>query len=305
MRKRDKQLLVVIIALIMMLLVVIAGVIIYLNSDSNEKKKDDLGKNDIIVSTENSSVPENNNYNQILSEGLEIETVVGTLYFSEEFEECLKIDNLTENDYSKIKVYMTIHEDKRLFDFYIGTSDEESVYIGKTSKGGKLYDVFVNMPQLEFSDEWSEEEKQYAYIVQEEMNQLIWQLELVQEGSGLNVTEEVEEIVIKSENMDFVYSGNWKDEIKTVDKGEIVEFWAILPGYEEIHLFDVTLNGSGDVLGSIITEGEEIEIGVIIHILELDDSLSEEDKAKICSMQEDVNIIIENLYEDENFVPKK
>ena len=305
MRKTDNQLLVVIIALIMMLLVVIAGVIIYLNSDSNEKEKGDSGKNDIIVSTETSSVTENNNYNQILSEGIEIETVVGTLYFSEEFEECLRIDNLTENDYSKIKVYMTIHEDKRLFDFYIGTSDEESVYIGKTSKGGKLYDVFVNMPKLEFSDEWTEEEKQYAYIVQEEMNQLIWQLEFVQEGPKSNVTEEVEEVVIKSENMDFIYSGNWKDEIKTVDKGEIVEFWAALPGYEDIHLFDVTFNGSGDVLGSITTEGKEIEIGVIIHILELDDSLSEEDEAKICSMQEDVNVIMENLYEDENFVPKK
>lgn len=299
MNKRDKQLLVIIIALVMMLLVVIAGVIIYLNSDSNEK--DDSGNKqikDILVN--------DNNDEEALTEGIEIDTVAGVLLFSKKYGEYADIKKIDGKDYTEIKISAKFpSKTVSVFDFNIGKSGEDFVYLGKCfGQDGKNYGIYVRTYEPESSGNWTEEENRLLCMMQEEINQFIWQLDYIYEDIPEENVDQKEQI-IKTDYVDFVYTNSWKEEVEIVNSNDVVEFWANVANQEKIHLFDITFNGSGDILGEIVSTSKgKAEVGIVIYDIYSESVSDEIDIDKILAMQESVNTIIENIYQNENFTPK-
>ena len=309
MSKRDKQLLVIIIALVMMLIVMLIGVLVYFGSGEERKPSE----NKIYITNENpdsiiEKEPVSGMKDEILTEGLEVNTVAGTLFFSEKYSDYVRIEENSTEKYTEIKVLAVIpgKEEIDVFDFNVGIGSDEHVFLGKArGEDGNVYDIYVRTYEMDFSGDWTVEEKQMVQAIQEEINQFIWQIEIIGDTPGNNGEDKAENIVIKTDYIELIYSGNWGKKLKVEQKDKVVRFGASFGNHDEMHLFDITFDGSGDVLGEMIIGDEKIEIGVIVYGLEFDSSWNEKEKSKVVSMQEDMNVIIDNLYKNESFVPKQ
>lgn len=97
---------------------------------------------------------------------------------------------------------------------------------------------------------------------------------------------------IKTSVTTFLYPSKWKDLVTIDNKSDRVVFL-----YKEEKLFELVFdNCDGTLLGTY----KDTPIYVISYTID-DEKYSEEEYHDICSMQYDVNVIIEHLSTDENF----
>lgn len=104
-----------------------------------------------------------------------------------------------------------------------------------------------------------------------------------------------------------VFPDKWKDyvETKIVKKNdcETVEFWFRSSNKEKVHVFDILFGGDGYFVGVIkLSDSEEIYVHVESYGYELNDKWSNEDKAILSGIENDINFLLENLSSLENFV---
>lgn len=125
-------------------------------------------------------------------------------------------------------------------------------------------------------------------------------------NNGTKVTEELdilkEGYAIKTPVGDLYYPETWKDSIKeniNKEDGYSSTIYGLI-GDKEIEIFTLYIgadNASGHYFGTI--KGDKVYIDIVE--FEPDNSWEKEEKQMIYDMQEDVNYIIEQLYEHPDF----
>ena len=164
MSKRDKQLLVVIIALVLMLVVVVVGVIIALGGNDQEQKENPQGTQITISREEQQKQPETESNapadnTDVLTEGIEISTPCGAVFYPQEWEDFLNVETAEEKGGTKISFFAVIEgkEKKPLFDLYFGIM--EGIRLGTVKGNGKTTELYYEFYNPEFDNSWSKEEK--------------------------------------------------------------------------------------------------------------------------------------------------
>lgn len=110
---------------------------------------------------------------------------------------------------------------------------------------------------------------------------------------------------IETPYVELNYPEYWKKQVRVEqveDSVYTVQFYGILEGKEEQHMFDIVFGGDeGTPIGYVESNGEEIVVNVVSYSLNLDESWSEEETTTLYTMQEDINYIIWSLEESKDF----
>ena len=95
-----------------------------------------------------------------------------------------------------------------------------------------------------------------------------------------------------------------KIEVKYVeDEGYKVEFYGLVKNKHEKHLFDVCFNSDyGTLIGYIETDKDIVNISIDVMEIEFSDDFKQEEINEIYTLQEQMNFIIENLTNNNNYV---
>lgn len=122
------------------------------------------------------------------------------------------------------------------------------------------------------------------------------------EESAELYSEDVKAFKIETPYCDLLYPEKWKNivetEIVSVDGVEEVQFWAKLEGKDKVHLFDIIFGGESNEVGTLeIEDGEAVTVNVVSYEFEEDDSWTEDEKEIIYSLLEDINYILLQLEE--------
>ena len=101
----------------------------------------------------------------------------------------------------------------------------------------------------------------------------------------------------------------WKEylQVKMQDEESyIVQFYGKIGNNKKQHLFDISFGGKeGTTIGYYTNKKEIININVIGKECNKQEEMTEEDFAKICGMQEDVNFLIGMIDKENNFTTEK
>lgn len=119
-------------------------------------------------------------------------------------------------------------------------------------------------------------------------------------------TEDIEDFSIVTSYGDLLFPKVWKEyivvEVKKEDDREVVEFWVEFKDKEKVHIFDILFGGEGYKVGTIeISESEEIEVFIKSYSYDLDASWSDEDKKILAAIEYDVNYLLENMKNLDNY----
>lgn len=121
-----------------------------------------------------------------------------------------------------------------------------------------------------------------------------------------DVQEAVASYEIETDYCKLYFPESWKEQIKvkyTEEAGYKAEFYGLIDGKEEKHLFDVCFNSDDGVLLGYLKDNEEIiNISIDMNELEFDDTWTQEEVDQIYAMQEDMNFLMESLSEIENYI---
>lgn len=115
------------------------------------------------------------------------------------------------------------------------------------------------------------------------------------ETNNLMIDEEIETYIIETKNVDMKYPKRWEDKVSIENpKENCIRFVA-----DGIAIFDIFLNSDeGEVLGTL--NKPEVNLVLSVKMYELDSENENYNDHLI--MQEDINVILENLGKDYNFV---
>lgn len=305
MRTREKQLLVIIIALVLALVVVLIGVFAYLNSENKE-----TGGKEITISAANSGadgtgfepedVPKEESSEGVLTDGIEIETPCGKLFYPEKWEEYFETET-TEDPYTVI-FYSNVgsHEKIRIFDITFGAGTGE--YYGNVkSREGTVYPIYTKVYTFADLSGWDENEKEILENMQEDINRVLDQLELTDEKPE-NAGDDLE---IKVGGIVFNYPQVWKEWLETEEFEDGIKLYAKVGNHKREPLFDIVLSTEGEVpVGEMKTgNGKTTDITMDIYDPVFDESWSEEEKQIVLAMGEEMNYVVAKLSENKNFVP--
>ena len=129
--------------------------------------------------------------------------------------------------------------------------------------------------------------------------------ELDNVGNSANVIEE-KGFEISTPYGPLYYPEKWKEFVR-IEETEATEyklqFWALIDGHEEQHLFDIVYEGKGEnFLGYIHDKnGDKVSVHMECFDINISEEWSKEQKEQLFAMQEDVNYIIDRLQENEKF----
>ena len=124
-------------------------------------------------------------------------------------------------------------------------------------------------------------------------------------GNSTNGMEDA--IEIKTPYCELYYPDKWEDQVRIekYDDAEayVIDFYGTVGAHDEQKLFTLVFNGDEGVAIGYINQknGERISFGIESYETESFDGLTEEERLDLCSMQEDVNFILENLMALEKF----
>ena len=119
-------------------------------------------------------------------------------------------------------------------------------------------------------------------------------------------SEDTKAFTIKSSYCDLSYPEAWENVLHTEviqdGENETIEFWAALEGKEKVHLFDVAF-GDGDYeVGTLeMADGKAVAVHIISYSFTPDETWTEEETNQIYTMLEDINYILFQLEEMENY----
>ena len=235
----------------------------------------------------------------------EIVTPYLTLYYPDALTDHLVVVKLPGEPYT-LEFYALLEgkPEQRLFDLCLGGNGN----LGMVSTGSGEIPVGMTIYPFQPDKFWSQGEVDTILAMQDAANTLLEQLPMVQEPeeTGAPVISEitpdsnvVNYMSFRTPYCTLYYPVAWQDQIR-VDQVEkevcIVRFYGCVAGKGEKLLFSVIFGGDeGEQIGALMTDRDEL-ITVNIQMEELLlPGWSEEDKAEIYSMQEDVNQLIAKL----------
>ena len=297
----------VIVAITIVIFLLFAGgvTLILINSTKNKKtntstmetqqeseiqKESNDGETETVEETEESIVP------------FSIETKYGNLYYPNKWENVVRTE-ISEAESYEILFYATIEgkEDIHIFDV---TFNGDGVEVDKrVTEDGETLSICVVSYDLDLDDSWKDTEKEIVYAMCEDINYLIGQLdEIGKSYYKQQIDAEIEgDFEISTDYGVLYYPKQWEEKIYTeINKDETytVSFFADFEDKEKIHLFDVVFDGNGDSVGEIeLDNGDIVTVCIESYELNLDESWTEDEENDIYVMMEDVNYLLNKLFE--------
>lgn len=111
---------------------------------------------------------------------------------------------------------------------------------------------------------------------------------------NINTDETIKTYKIETEVFDMKYPKRWENKVSIEQSNNCISFVA-----DETHLFDIMFNSDeGEVLGTIKKKDANIVLSVKMYELDVENKNFDD----YTIMQEDINIILDNLEKDYNFV---
>lgn len=119
--------------------------------------------------------------------------------------------------------------------------------------------------------------------------------------------EEISDFGISTSYGDLVFPKEWEKYIETeiiVEEDiETVQFWVSVEGKEKLHVFDISFGGEGLKLGSITNNSNEVvNVCIMSYTYEIDDTWSDQDIEILKSIEHDINYLIEELQNLDNYI---
>ncbi len=238
-----------------------------------------------------------------------IKTPVGDFAVSEAFR-----DNITASEERNesgyfASVYGNTDSGKqtKLFTLCVGTESAEGYLVGYVDG----IPVSVIVEELSLGGEWSHEDAELMYILQDEVNHIIMQINAL-EGFSKELIMDDEQIdtegdytLAKTPVGDILFAKKWRSTVRVsttaVQKGQI--FTVIgKTGSGEIELFAFAF-GCGEGEGVLLGVVGGYDVRVDIDELSFGRTWSEADKSLMQTVQNEVNSIIMQFYEMDGFVP--
>lgn len=257
--------------------------------------------------TEQLSLTKEAEKQEAVRQDVSVDTPYGKLSCSGTWNGTLRIE-LQDGDYYSIAAYGLLEgkPEMHLFEIIIGGSGE--TLAGQIEKSGKIFDVYLTVPDLAIDESWTETERGQIYGMQSTVNTFAEQILAAGKKSEAGKTEQVtveedaEDILIRTSYGVWRYPVKWKDNLRTksnTTNGYAVSFYARIEGKTEVRLFDIIVGGSGgDYVGAISIGANSGELYIVSYDVSPDENLTEEELAMIYSMQEDVNYTFEKMEED-------
>ena len=207
-----------------------------------------------------------------------VQTGLGVFTYMDEWNSGLRI---TEAN-GQIVGYGTVEgkPEQKLFVISVGGTGKNPVGFYTDTNGCQL-PVFLETEELSDSGEWTVEEQQALYGMQNVLNDILEQLNLTNEQQMV----EVEDVTVVTSYGVLVYPGQFDGKLRIdqdENNGYRLSAFAVMEGKSEIHLFDLLVGIAGDVYAGTLS-GQDVYINV--PDLVLDDTWTETEFAEIYGMQ--------------------
>ncbi len=213
-----------------------------------------------------------------------VETPCGTLYLPDNWDMPIQ----TQTTLGDPMVISFWAEDVKLYELTFSEAPGEAVGMVNT-EDGPIY-VGMRIPPLDG-------EANLLLAMQESVNDLLAQLPLMPVPETPAETQPVEEVLVETPYGVLRFPGKWRDCLMTEQDESLVDFYAVLPGREPVLLFTVAFGTSNGHLSGVLTaeNGNQTDIAIVIHALELTGEWTDGEQDTIFAMQEDTNYLLAAL----------
>ena len=321
-KTKGRAVLIALVCVLSLLLVGLVGFVIYMEAGARQEPASDAAtgttqasatalpetqttETSVDVSTEPTGILPEQEESMAPAEVLSdcpINTPWGTLYYPGEYREWLTVENRQTPVYTVCFAARVGEKEYPLFDLCFGGDQGDSIGIAVDAQG-KPVQVKAQMHTLTIPAEMSGADAQILYGMQESVSYLAAQLEKPGEMST-----EPQDIVIETPFCNLLLPGKWEKqvrlEIRETD-GYAVCFLGTAGSRENIPLFDIILDGTGEeFLGTVLLEGD-MEIAVFCNTYEIEPGpdWSREERDLAFSLMEIINDVLDGLKRLDNFVP--
>ncbi|MBR3611444.1 MAG: hypothetical protein IKL57_08330 [Oscillospiraceae bacterium] len=307
MSSRDKKFLIIIGALVLALVAVVIIVVVSFTGENSEEGQNPQSGQIVITDNNQNSQngeegkKENNtpvNNPDILTEGTEVSTPCGIVFYPGEWEDHVEVENIKKDNGETIRFFAKIEGKEKIALFDLNFGIAEGNRLGSVKAGEKKIDLYCVVYESDFKGEWSEEEKNIVYSMQEGFNNITAQLEI-----DTSVSEAVDpsgnKVKIKTPYGTINFPGEWEEYLVTeVDStGDYtVKFYAEIDG-KKFGLFDFIFGAESDSsFGKVkADDGSEAWLNVTVHEFVPDDETESSTEDIVYGMQEAFNDIAEDL----------
>ena len=249
-----------------------------------------------------------------------VDTPFGIMFYPGDRAQNLRIVHSEEEAYT-VTFYADIdsYPEQMLFSFSFGLAREDAQWV-RTLENGNVVGVDVVFGALQLED-WDDEARQLALVMQEAVNELMYQLELKAvehtaeeetapvetEGAGENpievtISQQTQQIpegdfLVDTSYGQLKYPEKWRSYVWVDQDERVFSFYAKIGGHEDILLFRILFDSTeGVALGAVAdNSGKMVSVNLLMYELVDGEDWTENEKNLFYAMQEDVNFLIEAL----------
>lgn len=240
----------------------------------------------------------------------------GTLVYPGEWAAFLRTE-IIEEDGCRVEFYADLESGKTqpLFSLTFGSFKNGPIGMIATPNGEKV-NVYLDVTDFIPDSTWTDSEIVIVSSMQEALNDVLEKLNILQiqvvtpqepptateppETTALPKEEPTGDMALDTPYCVLRFPSRWAENLLTeVEKadGYSVHFYGKFGSYEKQRLFTVHFGGSaGAFFGKVKdADGNMVEVRISAYELNLDESWSSEESARIYAMQEDLNYLLDNL----------
>lgn len=248
-------------------------------------------------------------------EDVEVQTTYCKLFYSGQWADSIRTERITRDFTETILFYGTAEgKEAVLFAVYFAGTTDNSYPVGVYSTvDGLMVDISAEIFELEAGG-WTDTGFDQICAMQEQVNYVIEKLEgIIHKEPVIQLPEATEpvceDVDVQTTYCKLYYSGQWAGSIRTEhilgDFTETVLFYGTAEG-KETALFAVYFADATDnsfPVGAYLAT-DDLMVDISIEIFELENTgWTNNGFYQICTMQEQVNYLIEKLLETEGFTP--
>lgn len=215
-----------------------------------------------------------------------IETPYGNILYPIQWRESLRF-RVTGEDATAVEFLAALKDTEiPLFDLYFNSQEGEQ--LGFFADAGDWIRMGVTIHEIIPSDSWSEEDREMVLAMQDALNEVLSQFALVEEP-------EVKALTLETPFGSLTYPGSWGNDLRLeVRDGSVISGYGTAGG-REVHLFDISVGGTGEILAGVYTgkSGESLE--VYLTVPEISGDWTEEERNALHGMQSLVNDLTAQL----------
>lgn len=243
------------------------------------------GCNDEDIKKEN--IDNENRNESILVETWEIKTPYCVLKLPKEYEG--KIQGIVSSEDPYVIEFETVDKNNKLFILHFGEVANELIGTLPLDKGNIV--LYADFLEIDSNINEYVQLISYQASINTIINNLSKDYGLLVDEIVLDDREEVFEI--DTDIVTLHYPSKWKSLVDIENEGDVVKFTS-----NGVRLFDIYLKEcNGDLLGFY----KDAPVYIVSYSFNYG-NLSDEEYNNLCAMQQDVNVIINHLLEDKNFV---